>query len=101
VKLLWTQTAIDRVAEIHRYIKKDNPINAQRWVESLLDKISRLTGAPRMGRKVPEIGSENLRELIFGNYRIIYKTAGDVIYLMTVRNFKQMLPVDEIISGEK
>jgi toxin ParE1/3/4 len=94
-KILWTQTAIDRVSEIHDYIRKDSPVNAQKWVELLLEKISKLSSLPKIGRKVPEINSESIRELIYSNYRIIYKISDETIYLMTVRHFKQILPVDE------
>ena len=96
MKILWTQTAIDRLSEIHDYIKNDSPANAQKWVESVLEKISKLSVLPNVGRKVPEIDSESIRELIFGNYRIIYKITDGNIYLMTVRHFKQILPIEEI-----
>ena len=96
MKILWTQTAIGRVSEIYGYIKSDSPIRAQRWVESILEKVSQLSEFPNIGRKVPEANTENLRELIFGNYRIIYKLTRNAVYLMTVRHFKQILPVDEI-----
>ena len=95
MRILWTQTAIDRLGEIHGYIRKDSPVNAQKWVESVLDKIVKLPDLPNIGRKVPEINSESIRELIFGNYRIIYKVANDSIFLMTIRHFKQILPVEE------
>jgi len=32
---------------------------------------------PQSGRIVPEIGDENLREIISGNYRIIYRFNSD------------------------
>lgn len=97
MKLIWTKTAVVRLTEIHDYIKNDSPLNAQRWVESVLEKISKLLELPKIGRKVPEINSESVRELIFGNYRIIYKITQENIELVTVRHFKQILPIDEIV----
>ena len=97
MKIIWTKTAADRLAEIHDYIKNDNPLNAQNWVESVLDKISKLSDFPKIGRKVPEVNVESIREIIFGNYRIIYKLAHENIELVTVRHFKQVLPIDEIL----
>jgi plasmid stabilization system protein ParE len=97
MKIIWTKTAADRLAEIHDYIKSDSPLNAQKWVESVLDKISKLSDLPKIGRKVPEVNSESIREIIFGNYRIIYKIANENIELATVRHFKQLLPIDEIL----
>jgi hypothetical protein len=34
--------------------------------------------------------------MIFKNYRIIYRIEKSKIFILTVRNFKQILPVDEI-----
>ena len=98
MKILWTQTAIDRVTEIHDYIKTDSPISAQKWVELILEKILKLQSLPKIGRKVPEINSENVRELIYNNYRIIYKIENATIYIMTVRHFKQILPIEEAVK---
>ena len=97
MKIIWTQTAIDRLSEIYDYIKSDSQLNAQKWVSSVLEKILNLSELPNIGRKVPEINSQGVRELIFGNYRIIYKIINENIILLTIRHFKQMLPIDEII----
>ncbi|MDW3210077.1 MAG: type II toxin-antitoxin system RelE/ParE family toxin [Reichenbachiella sp.] len=35
--------------------------------------IERLVDFPQLGRKVPEFNSEQLRELILGKYRIVYR----------------------------
>jgi toxin ParE1/3/4 len=98
MKIVWTQTAIDRAIEIHDYIQKDRPASARKWVEAVIEKTSKLSALPKVGRKVPETNLDNMRELILGNYRIIYKVTKDAIHLMTIRHFKQMLPVEEILK---
>jgi len=50
-----------------------------------------------MWREVPELLGSNYRELIFGNYRIIYKI-GDEIQILTLRNSRQLLSADDIES---
>ena len=39
-----------------------------------------------MGRIVPEFQDENLREVVFQNYRIVYRIAGEDIRLLTIRH---------------
>jgi hypothetical protein len=48
-----------------------------------------------LGREVPELLDSNYRELIFGNYRIIYKIEND-IKILTLRNSRQLLGLDNI-----
>jgi toxin ParE1/3/4 len=96
MKIIWSPLAIDRATEISEYIAQDNPLAAAKWVETLFDKVQLLKSSPKSGRIVPEIQREDIRELIYGNYRIIYRVEKDKISMLTVRHGKQILPVDEI-----
>ncbi|MDO9270883.1 MAG: type II toxin-antitoxin system RelE/ParE family toxin [Methylobacter sp.] len=96
MKLIWSPLAIDRVAEISQYIAQDSLNAAQKWVDSIFQVVERLEQFPRSGRIVPEIRQEDFREIIHGNYRIIYKIEGERISILTVRHGKQILPIDEI-----
>ena len=69
---------------------------AERWAEKIIQKMESLSGFPKSGRKVPELNKKEYRELVFGNYRIIYKMSGEALYVLTVRHFKQILPIEEI-----
>lgn len=59
--------------EIAAYIARDDEVAAERWVERLATRALRLGTHPRSGRVVPEYREPNIREVIVGNYRIIYK----------------------------
>ncbi|MDT8318094.1 MAG: type II toxin-antitoxin system RelE/ParE family toxin, partial [bacterium] len=72
MKIIWSPLAVGRTAEIAGYIAQDNPSAATKWVATLLDKVQLLKSVPKSGRIVPETHSEDIRELIYGNYRIIY-----------------------------
>ena len=96
MKIIWSPLAIDRTTEIAEYIAQDNVSAATKWVEILFDKVQLLKSSPKSGRMVPETHRENIRELIYGNYRIIYRVEKNKISVLTVRHSKQILPVEEI-----
>jgi plasmid stabilization system protein ParE len=48
-----------------------------------------------LGREVPELLGSNYREIIFGNYRIIYKVENE-IKILTLRNSRQLLSSDDV-----
>lgn len=96
MKVQWTQVAFRRLEEIYAYIEKDSPTNAARWAEKLLKKIDGVKGFPKAGRAVPELESVSVREIVYGNYRVIYKIKDETAYIMTIRHFKQVLPIKEM-----
>ena len=60
------------LAEIYEYIARDNPDAALRVARELVRRTRTIARHPRIGRVVPEFQVETLRELVFGNYRIVY-----------------------------
>ena len=96
MKLTWSQLAIERTSEIAGYIALDNPAAAEKWVDKIFGLVERLYEFPESGRIVPEIQNKTFREIISGNYRVIYKYENSQILILTVRHGKQILPVEEI-----
>ena len=96
MKIIWSPLAVERTSEIAEYITIDNPSAAVAWVEKVFEKVDLLKLSPQMGREVPEILRKDIREIIFGNYRIIYRIEKTKISILTIRHGKQILPVDEI-----
>lgn len=45
---------------------------------------------PKMGRIVPEVGSDNFREVFVGKYRVIYKVTEDVEIMMLRHSGKSL-----------
>ena len=76
VTVIWTEIAMEDLQLIHEYISKDSKLYADRFVEKLIKRVDQLENFPKSGRVVPEFNSEIIRELIEGNYRIIYKISG-------------------------
>ena len=97
MKVIWSPLAVDRASAIAEYIARDNPTAAENWVNAVFNHVEQLKKFPESGRIVPEIKSTLFRELIYGNYRIIYRIEEKRVCILTIRHGKQILPVDEIL----
>jgi toxin ParE1/3/4 len=73
MRIDWSEPARDGLRDLQTYIAKDSPVAARQFVEKLIAAVGRLAQFPESGRHVPESEIEDVRELIFGNYRIIYR----------------------------
>lgn len=70
----------------------DNRKAALRWVHKLEER-ARLAGrSPGLGRKVPEIDRENVREAVVGNYRIVYIVQTKTVDILTIFEGHRLLP---------
>ena len=98
MNIKWTIQAENRVYDIASYIALDSILEAEKWLKNIFSYIKRLENFPESGRYVPELSTrKDIRELVFKNYRIIYRIEKSTVYILTVRNYKQILPIDEII----
>ena len=91
VKIIWSDLAIDDLKSIHEYISKDSKIYADRFIDKLISRIDQLESHPKSGRVVPEFANEDLRELIEGNYRIIFKIKDDYVGIVRVHHSARLL----------
>jgi len=98
MRIFWSPLAVDRASEIAGYIAQDNPVAAESWIDAVFKKVEGLKAFPESGRIVPETDNKAIRELIYGNYRIIYRMEEKRISVLTVRHGKQILPVNEIMA---
>jgi addiction module RelE/StbE family toxin len=96
VKVIWTEQAIDDLTNIAQYSSGYSSTYASAIVSKLFNKTTILKTMPRIGRMVPERNSETIRELIEGNYRIIYEISSeDRIDVLTVHHSSK--PLADII----
>jgi len=84
MKVKWTGTAIGDVKAIKTYISRDSPAYGRRFAQRIVDAAQSLDMLPLRGRPVPEANNENIRELLFGNYRIMYRIETSRVLIMTV-----------------
>lgn len=93
VKVKWTEKAITNLQAIYDYIAKDSKTYALRFILSLIKATKKLEIMPRCGRIVPEFESYDFREVIYQNYRIVYRIKDDnyieiLAVVHAVREFK-------------
>ena len=73
VKIVWTRQSADELKDIFDYIAKDSRRYAENQVKRIKEKTQVLKTQPESGRIVPELEIEQIRELIEGAYRIVYR----------------------------
>ncbi len=83
-EIIWTEMAIDDLNNIAEYISKDSQYYAKDFIQRIINKIETITLFPKMGRKVPEQNDEDIREILYHNYRLIYKIDIEKIYIVIV-----------------
>jgi toxin ParE1/3/4 len=94
VEIVWTNQALRKLNKFVDYIARDNLVTAEKWALKLIERTDQLMKQPESGRIVPEYNEPNLRELIFGNYRVIYRIRKEhsTIYIQTVWHVRQEPP---------
>jgi toxin ParE1/3/4 len=93
-KVVWAPQAIDDVEAIRAHVARDSTHYADLVVERIVAAVSRLEHHPRSGRVVPEVGDQNLREIIHGNYRIVYRLAPAAVEIATVFHGARLFRLD-------
>lgn len=82
MKVVWAHHARSRLADIYRFIERDSPSRAAGVCERLIEATEQLAVCPFSGPLLPEDGA--YRQLMVDEYRIVYRVADRVVYVMTV-----------------
>ncbi len=99
-EVVFSAEAIRDIEEIHAYIKQDSVRYADRQVQRFYEEAERLETFPRGGRMVPEVEHFTVRELIIGNYRMMYRLLEpDLVEIMIIHHSKRRFPFGRIIPG--
>jgi addiction module RelE/StbE family toxin len=73
VEIKWTEKASGDLEAIHKYIARDSKVYASRFIKSLISATIKLETMPFSGRIVPELEIYGFREIVYYNYRIVYR----------------------------
>jgi toxin ParE1/3/4 len=82
----WTLQAVDDLEGIALFIAHDSSQYASLFVMDVLDSVERLKDFPESGRITPEMNNPAIREVILGNYRIIYRFKTDLVEILTIHH---------------
>lgn len=96
MKITWSPLAVDQVRDIAAYIALDKPAVAVQWAEKLFNSVELLSEHPESGRIVAEINRKEIRELVQGSHRVIYKVKQKELLILAVKSYRQQLKENEI-----
>ena len=80
----WTSQAADDIESIAEFISQDSIHYASLFVSDIIAAVERLEDFPQIGRIVPELNEPAIREIIFGDYRIVYRLRKETAEVLTV-----------------
>ena len=91
VEIEWSPSAQDELNKILDYIAQDSVEYALTFYDQVHEKVHNLSIFPKMGRKLPDLEDPNIRELIFKNYRVIYRILEDKIQIIRIFHGSKIL----------
>jgi len=80
----WTLQAAGDLEAITDFIAADSPQYAKLFAMDVLTAVDRLMPFPNSGRIVPELNDPQIREILLGNYRIVYRAVTNAVDILTV-----------------
>src|SRR6185295_4953409 len=92
-RVVWTRKALADLRAIKDYISRDSTRYAHLQIERIRSAASHLSRFPEIGRVLPEFPDEVWREILTGNYRVIYRvdSQGQRIFVLAVVHGMQLL----------
>lgn len=92
IEINWTPPALQDVESIAEYIARDSEQFAKIQTTRFLSRVEILRDFPHSGRVVPEFSNQSLRELIEGNYRIVYRIVNENrVDILTIHSSYRLL----------
>ena len=90
--VIWTEPAKIDLKHIHDFIAEDSKRYAKKVVAEVIEQSSLLGTTPKLGKVVPELHNELIREVHLYSYRILYEIKDTNVEILAVihkrRDFK-------------
>ena len=91
-EVIWAEIAENDLQTIVSYIAEDSVSRALQILRKITKSASKLYQAPMRGRIIPELQAQGVlqyRELIVSPWRIIYRIAGQKVFVLSVLDARQ------------
>ena len=92
-EVTWSPQSIHDLESIKAFVAGESPHYAGLIVQRLVAAVERLAMFPNSGRVVPEFGDPVIREVLWRNYRLVYRVLGQNVEIVTV--FHGALPLSK------
>lgn len=91
-RIRWSQEAADDLEAIHDFIARDSAHYARLLCADIVAVVDQLADYPQLGHTVTELQLPEFREVLVGNYRVVYRLAFvDVVEVVTVCHGARLL----------
>ena len=80
------------IQNIKDYIAKDSPRFARLTINKIINDVEILKRFPKAGKVLPELNNPEIREIVSGNFRIIYLIKDpETIHILTIHHSAKTL----------
>ena len=90
-KIKWSPEAVEDLEAIYNFIARDSIYYAKSVITKILDSVQSLKDFPKIGRIVPEINRDEIRERLVFNYRIIYQIKEQTVIILAIVHSSRLL----------
>ncbi len=91
-QIVWSRRSIKDIDEIAAFIAKDSLQYAEEYVKLFFERALTLEKYPYLGRPVPELGINSVRQILCDRYRIIYEIISkNQIGIVTIHHQSRLL----------
>jgi addiction module RelE/StbE family toxin len=89
IEVEWSPEAAEDLESIAEYIARDSGFYARAVVSKILEISRNIRDFSLIGREVPEIGNERIRERFVYSYRLVYRIEEKRILIVAVIHGKR------------
>lgn len=82
--LEWAQTAEDDLEQIRKYIARDSPLSATRFIAGIKKEVGSLRTFPHMGEMLDRGDGEEIREIYVKSYRVLFRVRERAVRILAV-----------------
>jgi toxin ParE1/3/4 len=96
--VIWTPLAQADLKSIYNRIAKDAPLNEKKGGEKVIQKTATTLSLPHdaLGKKTPELGRDDVREIHIHSWRVIYQLQQDKKFILTLFHKRRELKAEDI-----
>jgi toxin ParE1/3/4 len=83
----WSNKVFDDILHIKEYLALSSEVLAEKFIDKVFEKVEVLKTFPNIGKMVLEFNRKDIRELIYKQYRIVYRIKSEgKITILTIQH---------------
>ena len=95
MRVVWSPTARRQVFDAVELMREDWPNAALAWFDGLIARTTLLAELPAQGRVVAEWAEEEVREILYDPYRVVYELHEDRIEILVLSHYRRQFPSEK------